>query len=59
MKQYKSARQRGYDELFDEVCIQLQGKYIPKNDEEREVQCELINDVIKIVKRMTLGKPQK
>lgn len=58
MKEYKSAIQRGYDELFDEVCIQLEGKHTPKNEEERKAYCELINDVIKIVKRMTI-KPQK
>jgi hypothetical protein len=56
MKIYKSARQRGYDELFDEVCIQLEGKYNPKNEEERIAHCELINDVIKIEKRMTIIK---
>ena len=53
MKEYKSARQRGYDELFDEVCMQLAGKHNPKNEEERLIHCELINDVIKITKELS------
>ena len=56
MKKYKSAAQRGYDELFDEVCIQFKGKHTPKNEEERLAHCELINDVIKITKRLITGK---
>ncbi len=55
MKKHKSAAQRGYDEFFDEVCLQLQGKFIPKTEEERIVHCELINAVIVITKRLAMS----
>ena len=53
---YKSARQLGYDDLFDEVCLQLKGNYRPENDKQRHLQCELINDVILIVKKLNTKK---
>jgi len=56
MKSHKSARQLGYDELFDEVCFRFEGKHAPKNEEERLAHCELINDTIKITKQLICPK---
>lgn len=58
-KKYRSAAQRGFDELFDEVCLQLAGKYNPRNEAERERQCNLINDVIVITKGICKARVTK
>lgn len=47
----RKSKTHKYDELFDEVCLQLKGNYFPKNEEETAI---LINDVIKIVKKLSI-----